>query len=158
MTRREIYEQLLHEIPLLIGAEGKYAADLIGKMALFSAAVKRRFPDLIFIGFYIVKDQYLHIGPYQGDIIACTPIAFGSGVCGKAAADRETLIVNDVCDFPGYIACDSETRSEIVLPVVQEEELIAVLDIDSGKPGRFDDLDQHYLELLLKIVFDNSTS
>ncbi len=121
MNRREKYERILIELPLLIGTGGKYVTDRIGRMAIFCAVLKREFPELVFVGFYLSRDGQLHIGPYQGGIIACTPIPFGKGVCGTAATKSETLIVQDDFDFPGYIACDSVTRSEIVLPVFENE-------------------------------------
>lgn len=151
------YEILKQEIQSILGLEGKYSADIIGNMALFCALIIRQFPEFIFTGFYLMRDGQLHIGPYQGAIIACTPIGLGKGVCGTAAAKQRTVIVDDVEEFPGYIACDSDTRSEIVLPLIRDNSLIAVLDIDHPDPGFFNTEDQQYLEELLSLAFGTTT-
>ena len=155
MNKLEQYNGFIKELALLVGRSGKYRTDLIGKMALVAALIKREWTDLVFVDFYRHLDNNLHIGPYQGELAACTPIPMGKGICGTAAEQKETVIVDDVLTFPNYIACDSETRSEIVLPVFLDGEVIAVLDIDSAVVHRFDADDQCGLEKLLTTVFVN---
>lgn len=104
--------------------------------------------DWWWVGFYLVSKQELVLGPFQGPV-ACTRIGFGKGVCGKSWELRESLIVPDVHQFPGHIACSSESRSELVIPVWFNQEVIAVLDIDSEKPDHFDETDRNHLEQLL---------
>ena len=149
------YEKLILQAGLILGTSGKYTPDRIGKMAILTALIKKQFPEHVFIGFYLVKDGKLHIGPYQGDIIACTPIKFGQGVCGVCALQKETSIVADVTLFPGYIACDAETSSEIVVPLLSNGKLIAVLDIDHAVKNQFDETDRKYLIKVLEIVFND---
>mgnify|MGYP002391310144 CR=1 FL=1 len=95
----------------------------------------------------------LMIGPYQGKVLACGTISYARGVCGACARERRTLIVPDVHQFPGYIACDDLTRSEIVVPVLRDGELLAVLDVDGAEPNLFDEIDQRYLEALVTAHF-----
>lgn len=124
--------------------------DPVGKMAIISAALKRAFPEHVFIGFYrVVKPGILQIGPYHGDVMACGSIPFSRGVCGACASSGKTVNVPDVSRFPGYIACDRETQSEIVVPVKNGQEVIAVLDIDSARHAAFDETDQGWLESIV---------
>ena len=122
---------------------------LVSSLANFVAVLKSQF-DFFWVGFYLVDDNKLILGPFQGPL-ACTEIKFGKGVCGTAWSERKTIVVGDVHQFSGHIACSSETNSEIVLPVLNAEgEVVAVLDIDSIKFNDFDAVDQKYLEKLLK--------
>ena len=146
IPKPEAYRQLDEQCRAVL--EG--TNDLIAGMATMSALVHHGFGHL-WTGFYRVvqPDALLRVGPYQGTL-GCLDIAFGRGVCGTAAADRQTVIVKDVRSFPGHIACDARSRSEIVVPVHgRDGVLIAVLDIDSDVPGAFDIADQHGLEHLV---------
>ena len=130
-----------------------YQIDEIGKMAIISSILKNEFKEWIFCGFYrAVKKELLEIGPYQGNIIPCGQITFTRGVCGASARERKTIIVNDVSIFPGYISCDSETISEIVVPVIKDDRLLAVLDIDGNTISQFDATDQSYLEKIVLLI------
>ncbi len=122
-------------------------------MATLSALLKIEFREWVFCGFYrAVGPRTLEIGPYQGEILACGKIDFSRGVCGAAAMERKTIIVDDVRTYSGYIACDDQTRSEIVVPVFKDNTLIAVLDIDSAKIGAFDSTDKIQLEKLAGLI------
>ena len=117
------------------------------KMSITAAVLFTEFPKLIFCGFYTMnKGKYLEIGPYQGKVLACTKINLGHGVCGTVAKNKQTIIVDDVTTYSNYISCDSKTRSEIVVPIIKNNQLIAVIDIDSPKTGYFDQTDKKYLE------------
>jgi L-methionine (R)-S-oxide reductase len=124
---------------------------LIARMASLSSVIKANFEDLKFVGFYIVKEEsnLLEIGPYVSDILATPKIGFGKGVCGTCWEEAKTVIINNVAKCKNYIACDEETQSEIVLPVIVEGKVIAVWDIDSIEVDRFDLFDQTYLEQLI---------
>ncbi len=132
--------------------------DDIAKLATISAILKINFQYMFFVGFYRVdksrwdKEKVLKIGPYQGESIAISEIVysstFGRGVCAKSALGKETINVPDVSKFCGYLACDNDTKSEIVVPVIRDGELIAVLDIDSNELDSFDKVDEFYLEYL----------
>jgi GAF domain-containing protein len=128
---------------------------LTAKMATVSAALKREFDDLKFVGFYVVeqnKKEYLEIGPYVSDIIATPIIDFGKGVCGSSYSEKKTLIENDISVCNNYIACDEETKSEIVLPIFSKknnDEVIAVWDIDSIVLNRFDVVDQENIMFII---------
>ena len=126
-------------------------------MSLSSSLLASEFQNWIFCGFYVVcKRKILEIGPYQGKIIPCTHINFGMGVCGTVAVNKETLIVKDVLKYPNYISCDSKTSSEIVVPIFQNEKLVAVLDIDSKKIDDFNEIDKLYLENISKLFFSSN--
>ncbi len=130
-----------------------YAIDDIGKMSFISSILMKEFQEWIFCGFYRAVDkELLEIGPYQGNIIPCGHISFNRGVCGSSATERKTIIVNDVSKFPGYISCDSETISEIVIPVIKNDRLLAVLDIDGDTISQFDSTDQSYLEKIVLLI------
>lgn len=123
----------------------------ISTLANVSAALKSVF-GFFWVGFYIVDGDRMYLGPFQGDA-ACTFIGYGKGVCGTAWMMRKTLVVPDVEDFPGHIACSSLSKSEIVVPMFGSDgSVIGVLDIDSDKLGDFDDIDAKYLEIIIKIV------
>ncbi|NOZ66254.1 MAG: GAF domain-containing protein [Alphaproteobacteria bacterium] len=130
--------------------------NIIARMASLSCLLSEAFDSFFWTGFYLVDDQKpdeLVVGPYQGSL-GCLRIAFGRGVCGTAAATGETQIVDNVHDFPGHIACDSRSVSEIVVPVFNPAgDLIAVLDVDSTREGNFDEMDRQYLEQMVADVF-----
>lgn len=134
--------------------------NVVARMATISCLLSEAFPDFFWTGFYLVDPQRpdeLVIGPYQGSL-GCLRIAFGRGVCGLAAATGQTQIVDDVDHFPGHIACDSRTRSEIVVPVFNaDRELMALLDIDSIKVANFDKTDRYCLEQIVGNVFGRCT-
>jgi GAF domain-containing protein len=133
---------------------GKYALDDIGKMATVSTILKMNLPYFFFVGFYrVVSERMLQIGPYQGEIIACGTIPYERGVCGACAQDEKTIIVPDVTKFHGYIACDDETKSEIVVPVFKNGALLAVLDVDAVDLSAFNKIDQEYLEQIIAAHF-----
>ena len=145
------YQAVAEKLDLLIGSnDDKYNIDKIGKMSLISWALKHHFPRFIFSGFYIVsRPNILTIGPYQGDVMACSIIPFGKGICGISAEKKKSLIVDDVRKFPEYIACDENTVSEIVVPVLEGEKVTAVLDIDSGLIADFNSIDENKLRSIL---------
>ncbi|TDF85538.1 GAF domain-containing protein [Pseudomonas sp. H9] len=124
--------------------------DFIANAAQFSAFLYSQVEDLNWAGFYLNRNEELVLGPFQGQV-ACVRIAFGRGVCGAAAASRETQRVEDVHAFPGHIACDSASNSELVIPLIKEGRLIGVLDLDSPKLARFSEADQEGLERLAAI-------
>ena len=139
-NKRELYETLLHQLQSLTAGE----TDVVANMANVAAALKQTF-DFFWVGFYLVKEDELVLGPFQGPI-ACTRIRLGKGVCGTAWKEARTLIVPDVEQFPGHIACSSDSKSEIVVPILQQGEVIGVLDIDSDELDSFDTIDARYLE------------
>jgi L-methionine (R)-S-oxide reductase len=144
------YDELAREIESL--------ADPIWFTALANAAASMRqhLPDINWVGFYLIRRGELVLGPFQG-LPACTRIAIGKGVCGTAARDRTTIVVKDVDQFPGHIACDSASRSEVVIPLVQGSRLIGVLDVDSPTLARFNYDDRAGLELVVsKLMSSNS--
>lgn len=145
-TRQEQYEALLPQLKGLLEGE----PDLIANLANVAAALKEQF-NWLWIGFYLVKGEELVLGPFQGPV-ACTRIKKGRGVCGTSWARRETLIVPDVEKFPGHIACSSVSRSEIVVPVMRNGEVLAVLDADSKELDQFDTTDQSYLERIVSLI------
>lgn len=145
-SKRQKYEELLPQIAALIKGE----SDLTAKMANISAALKQTF-DFLWVGFYVVKNNELVVSAFQGPI-ACLRIAFGRGVCGTAWKEAKTIIVEDVEKFPGHIACSSLSKSEIVVPVFLQGEIIAVLDIDSADLNTFDETDRTYLEKLTALL------
>jgi len=119
--------------------------DLIANAANVAALLFERLDDVNWAGFYFLRGEELVLGPFQGRV-ACVRIALGRGVCGTAAARRETIVVPDVHAFPGHIACDSASRSEIVVPLLRDGELLGVLDIDSPHPDRFGEAERHLCE------------
>lgn len=139
-SKKEIYESLIPQIKALVGDE----KDLIANLANVSSALKTAF-GFFWVGFYWVKKDELVLGPFQGSV-ACTRIAFGRGVCGASWQEKKTLLVPDVEAFPGHIACSSLSKSEIVVPIIQNGMVLGVLDVDSDQLNDFDDTDQKYLE------------
>ena len=145
-SKEEQYKMLFPQIQSLIGNE----TDMIANMANMAAALKQTF-DFFWVGFYIVRDNQLVLGPFQGPI-ACTRIKPGRGVCGTAWSEARTLIVPDVDKFPGHIACNSASRSEIVVPLKNNDSVYAVLDIDSDTLNSFDETDKQWLEKIVGIL------
>lgn len=146
VDKPERYRQLAESAAALLADE----PDLIANAANFSALIYSGLPDLNWAGFYFLRDDELVVGPFQG-LPACVRIPLGKGVCGTAASRRETQLVADVNSFPGHIACDSASRSEIVVPVIVGQELVGVFDVDSPEPNRFDGEDQRGLEALVSV-------
>lgn len=141
-----MYATLLPQIKALVEGESNRVANL----ANVAAALKQTF-DFFWVGFYLVEDGELVLGPFQGPI-ACTRIRYGRGVCGTAWKEGKTLIVPDVDKFPGHIACSSASRSEIVVPIYnKEKEVVAVLDIDSDRLAEFDETDREWLERIVAV-------
>ena len=145
-TKEEQYESLLPQIKALLEGE----PDLVANLANVAGALKEQF-NWLWVGFYLVKSDELVLGPFQGPV-ACTRIKKGKGVCGTSWAQEKTLIVPDVEKFPGHIACSSLSRSEIVVPVIRNEQVAAVLDVDSEHIDHFDDTDQFYLEQIIQLI------
>jgi L-methionine (R)-S-oxide reductase len=147
-TKEEQYKTLLPQIFAIIDGE----EDLVANLANITAALKEQF-GWLWVGFYLVKNNELVLAPFQGPI-ACTRIQKGRGVCGSAWAKAETLIVPDVEKFPGHIACSALSKSEIVVPIIRNNEVIGVLDVDSVLLNDFDAIDATYLEeIVAKIIF-----
>ena len=147
MDRKGFYEQLNRELRELIGDE----TDSIANLANASALLFNRLPDLNWAGFYLMKGGELFLGQFQGKP-ACIRISVGKGVCGTAVAQRRSIVVPDVHQFPGHIACDPDSNSEIVIPIFAGERIRGVLDIDSPKLNRFDAVDQNGLEQFVQIL------
>lgn len=146
VSREQQYESLYPQIEGLLNGEN----DFIANMANISAVLKEAF-QFLWVGFYIVKENQLVLGPFQGKV-ACTRIAYGKGVCGTAWKQDQTQIINDVNLFPGHIACDADSQSEIVVPIRREGEVVAVLDIDSDYKGCFTNTDAIYLEKIIALL------
>ena len=146
-SKDELYRDLHGAADALTAGE----PDAIANMANVAALLWQYLPDLNWAGFYRLVEGELVLGPFQGKP-ACIRIALGSGVCGTAAATRETQVVADVHAFPGHIACDADSRSELVVPIVIGDRLIAVLDLDSPSAGRFDTVDAAACEKLVALV------
>lgn len=144
--RAEIYKALIPQIDALLSQE----KDLVANLANFVAVLKEAL-GFFWIGFYWVKDNELVLAPFQGSL-ACTRIGYGKGVCGTAWKEARTILVPDVDKFPGHIACSSLSKSEIVVPIFQESNVVGVLDIDSDKLNDFSETDQKGLENLVKIL------
>lgn len=147
LSEEEIYKSLLPQIESLLN----HNEPLISNFANVTAALKEAFDKISWVGFYFLKDNTLFIGPFQGKT-ACTAIQMGKGVCGTSAKNKETIVVEDVDKFPGHIACDANSKSEIVVPLIKNEKVIGVLDIDSHEYAAFGQIDKKYLEKLLQII------
>jgi L-methionine (R)-S-oxide reductase len=145
-TKEEQYQALLPQVKGLLEGE----SDLVANLANVAAALKEQF-GWLWVGFYLVKGDELVLGPFQGPV-ACTRIKKGRGVCGSSWAKGETLIIPDVEKFPGHIACSSLSRSEIVLPLFKEGQVMGVLDVDSKDLSTFDETDKNYLEQIIQII------
>ena len=144
--RSKIYEELLPQIEALMDGE----PSLIANLANVAAALRQAF-GFFWVGFYLVEGNELVLGPFQGDV-ACTRIAIGKGVCGKAWERKETILVPDVEEFPGHIACSSQSKSEIVVPIFHDDHVVAVLDVDSDKLNDFDAVDEEGLTRIVKLL------
>jgi L-methionine (R)-S-oxide reductase len=145
-TKAEQYEALIPQIKGLLEGE----PDLIANLANIAGALKEQF-GWLWVGFYLVKNGELVLGPFQGPV-ACTRIKKGKGVCGTSWAEKKTLIVRDVEKFPGHIACSSLSKSEIVVPIFKQGEVVAVLDADSDQYDQFDSIDQEFLERIVSFI------
>lgn len=145
-SKAEIYKSLIPQINALIDGE----PDLIANLANICAALKEQF-NWLWVGFYLVKNDELVLGPFQGPV-ACTRIKKGRGVCGAAWQNAATLIVPDVEKFPGHIACSSLSKSEIVVPLKKNNEVFGVLDVDSDCLNQFDETDKQYLEEIVAAI------
>ncbi|MDP4265624.1 MAG: GAF domain-containing protein [Bacteroidota bacterium] len=145
-NKTEQYQSLIPQVRGILEGEN----DLVANLANVAAALKEQF-GWLWVGFYIVKNNELVVGPFQGPV-ACTRIKKGKGVCGTSWAAAKTIIVPDVEKFPGHIACSSLSKSEIVVPVIRDQEVVAVLDVDSEKPDQFSLVDQRYLEEIVELI------
>ncbi len=145
-NKQEQYESLIPQVRALLSHE----TDLVANLANVAAALKEQF-GWLWVGFYLVKEEVLVLGPFQGPV-ACTRIRKGNGVCGTAWQQAATLIVTDVDAFPGHIACSSASRSEIVVPVIRDGSVVAVLDADSADLAAFDETDRASLEELVSFI------
>ena len=147
-NRSEAYRQLIAQVLALVEGE----ESVIANLANTAAALRQTF-GFFWVGFYVVEGNELVLGPFQGDI-ACTRIGFGKGVCGTSWKASKTMIVPDVDAFPGHIACSSQSRSEIVVPIKKNGQVVAVLDVDSTLLNDFDETDQHGLESIANLLSD----
>jgi L-methionine (R)-S-oxide reductase len=145
VDKEDIYKQLIPQIEEILVAD----EPLLSSLSNLTAVLNEAFDKISWIGFYILKTDKLYLGPFQGKL-ACTVISSGKGVCGTAADKKETIIVKNVDDFPGHIACDSGSKSEIVVPIVIEDKIWGVLDLDSYDYSCFDEIDKKYLEQICK--------
>ncbi|MBR5399312.1 MAG: GAF domain-containing protein [Bacteroidales bacterium] len=149
MEKKEKYQMLLPQLKALTEGVNNNTGALANAAALIHETM-----GFFWTGFYLVKDNILKLGPFQGPV-ACYEIGFGKGVCGTAWKENKTIIVKDVEEFPGHIACSSLSRSEIVVPIFKENKIIGVLDIDSKEIGTFDETDKEYLESAMRILSEN---
>ena len=145
-TKENKYSSIIPQIEALIA----YETDLVANLANIVAALKEQF-GWFWVGFYLVKEDELVLGPFQGPV-ACTRIKKGKGVCGSSWAEAKTLVVPDVDKFPGHIACSSLSKSEIVVPIIRNGEVIGVLDVDSADYNTYDETDQHFLEKIVALI------
>ena len=150
-SKAELYANLEAQLRSLLEGE----RDLIANAANFASLIYHSLPDINWAGWYFEQDGQLVLGPFQGKP-ACVRIAVGKGVCGTAAQQRETILVDDVHEFPGHIACDSASKSEIVIPLISQQRLIGVFDVDSPSRARFDDDDARGLNELVEIFLHAS--
>ncbi|WP_044796458.1 GAF domain-containing protein [Bacillus cereus] len=146
-SRVQQYETVIKQLDALLNGESNVVANLSNASALLNQFLDR----VNWVGFYVTEGTQLVLGPFQG-MPACVRIPFGRGVCGVAAETKTTQLVADVHQFPGHIACDSASNSEIVVPIVKEGAVIGVLDIDSPEKNRFDEVDQRYLEKFVETL------
>jgi len=143
----EQYQLLAKQVKSLLRRED----NLITNLSNFTAALKQTFNKISWVGFYLFDGEKLYLGPFQGKV-ACTEIKIGNGVCGTSAKERKTIIVEDVDKFPGHIACDVESRSEIVVPIFKKDKLFGVLDLDSTDYNSFNQTDKKHLEELVNFL------
>ncbi|RED55994.1 GAF domain-containing protein [Cohnella lupini] len=149
-TKQENYRLVTKQLASLLEDE----SDTIANLSNASALLNQFLTDVNWVGFYLLKSDELVLGPFQG-LPACVRIPIGKGVCGTAAQKRETIRVDDVHLFPGHIACDAASQSEIVIPVIKNDQLIGVLDIDSPIKSRFDEADQESLEQFVQTLVNH---
>ncbi|MBK6504570.1 MAG: GAF domain-containing protein [Ignavibacteria bacterium] len=150
LTRQETYELVITQVKHLVSDE----SNLVANLANVSSLLKNTFEDYLWVGFYVAdpdSPEELVLGPFQGRP-ACTRIKFGKGVCGTSASLKQTIIVDDVDQFPGHIVCDSLSKSEIVVPIIFNGNVRAVLDVDSDRLSNFNQTDSRYLEELVNIL------
>lgn len=152
-TLEENYKTVLLQLKGLTYKE----SDLIANLSNAAALLNLFLEDVNWVGFYLAKKEELVLGPFQG-LPACIRIPFNKGVCGYAATTKKTILVKNVHEFPGHIACDGATNSEIVIPILKKGELIGVLDIDSPSLNRFTEIDQKYLEEFVQILVETIPS
>jgi GAF domain-containing protein len=145
-SKADLYSSLAAQLRSLLEGE----TDFIANAANFAALLYHSLPDVNWVGFYFLRDNELVLGPFQGQP-ACVRIGMGKGVCGTAAEQRQTIMVDNVHDFPGHIACDSASNSEIVVPLIKQQRLLGVLDLDSPSFARFDNDDAQGLNELAEI-------
>jgi GAF domain-containing protein len=150
-SKRERYQELNAQLAALLADETDGLANAANLTALFFALL----PDLNWLGFYFLRGSELVLGPFQGKV-ACVRIAVGRGVCGSAARERRTIVVPDVHAFPGHIACDAASRSELVVPLLRGEQVLGVLDLDSPLENRFDAEDAQGLEAAVALLLGSS--
>ncbi|MGG0151882.1 GAF domain-containing protein [Bacillus mycoides] len=146
-SREQQYETVIKQLDALLTGEPNVVANLSNASALLNQFLDR----VNWVGFYVTEGNQLVLGPFQG-MPACVRIPFGRGVCGVAAETKTTQLVADVHQFPGHIACDSASNSEIVVPIMKDGNIIGVLDVDSPEKNRFDEVDQHYLEKFVETL------
>jgi L-methionine (R)-S-oxide reductase len=147
-SKEDQYQSIIPQIEALLYGE----TDFIANLANVAAALKEQF-NWFWVGFYLVKEDELVLGPFQGPV-ACTRIKKGKGVCGASWAEAQTIIVPDVEEFPGHIACATASKSEIVLPLIVDGEVIGVLDVDSEVLNKFDETDKAYLKQVISILLN----
>lgn len=146
--KKEVYEEIIPQIESLLKGEN----DLTANLANTAAVLKLAFPESVsWVGFYILKGEELVLGPFQGKP-ACVRIRLGRGVCGTAAAEKKTIVVPNVEEFPGHIYCDPDSKSEIVVPLIADGEVKGVLDVDSAALSTFDEIDKVHLEKIASLV------
>lgn len=145
-SRAKLYESLIPQVKALVHGEPEMVANLANTVA----AIRQTF-GFFWIGFYVKKQDQLVLGPFQGPI-ACTRIRFDKGVCGASYTQKKTIIVPDVDQFPGHIACSSDSKSEIVVPVIKDGEVVMVLDVDSDQLNDFSEVDKEGLEQIAQII------
>ncbi len=153
LPKRELYRDLAAQLEALLAGE----SDAVANMANTSALLFQSLTELNWVGFYVLRGEELVLGPFQGKP-ACVRIPVGRGVCGTAVAERRSMVVPEVHAFPGHIACDSASRSELVVPLIRGEAITGVLDLDSPVPGHFDDEDRLGCEALAAILVRASDS
>ncbi|WP_443939180.1 GAF domain-containing protein [Pedobacter sp. MW01-1-1] len=146
LSKTEQYTSIIPQIASLLEGE----TDFVANMANVAAALKEQF-NWFWVGFYLVKNEELVLGPFQGPV-ACTRIRKGKGVCGASWEQKQSIVVPDVDAFPGHIACASASRSEIVLPLMKGDDVVGVLDVDSEHLNHFDDIDSLYLKQVIDIL------
>ena len=151
--KKSIYKKIYKTLKSLFNSNPPLSFQ--AKMSLSASVLAYQFENWIFCGFYVrCNKRTLEIGPYQGKMIPCTNIKYGAGVCGTSALKQQTIIVNNVNDYENYISCDSDTKSEIVIPIFNKKRLIAVLDIDSNKRDDFNEIDKENLEKISTLFFE----